>query len=69
MSAASESSTETLTVTYADILAAAERLRPYTYHTPVQHSRSFDAEAGMVIWLKCEQFQRSGVFKFRGACG
>ncbi|MFL5627060.1 MAG: pyridoxal-phosphate dependent enzyme [Ktedonobacteraceae bacterium] len=68
MSAASESYTETLTVTYADILAAAERLRDYTYHTPVHHSRSFDAEAEMVTWLKCEQFQRSGVFKFRGAC-
>ncbi len=68
MRAVSKNYNEHLAVTYDDILAAAKRLRDYAYYTPVQHSRSFDAEAGMVTWFKCEQFQRSGAFKFRGAC-
>jgi threo-3-hydroxy-L-aspartate ammonia-lyase len=54
-------------ITYDDILAAAERLCGNAHCTPIQHARSFDAEAGMTTWFKCEQFQRSGAFKFRGA--
>ncbi|HLY31971.1 MAG TPA: threonine/serine dehydratase [Ktedonobacterales bacterium] len=56
-----------LTITLADVAAAAERLRSAAHRTPLQHGRSFDAEAGMTVWLKCEQFQRGGAFKFRGA--
>jgi threonine dehydratase len=54
-------------ITYDDVCAAARRLDGYAHRTPVQHSRSFNEEAGMMTWFKCEQFQRSGAFKFRGA--
>lgn len=53
--------------TFDDILAAAERLQGQAHRTPIHHSRSLDAAAEMGIWLKCEQFQRAGAFKFRGA--
>ena len=55
------------TPTFTDILAAAERLQGQAHRTPVAHGRSFDTAAGMSVWLKCEQFQRVGAFKFRGA--
>ena len=53
--------------TFNDILAAAGRLQGQAHRTPVAHGRSFDTAAGMSVWLKCEQFQRVGAFKFRGA--
>ena len=53
--------------TFNDILAAAGRLQGQAHRTPVAHGRSFDTAAGMSAWLKCEQFQRVGAFKFRGA--
>jgi len=56
-----------LPISYADIEAAAERLRGQANRTPVVTSRSFDAEAGIATYFKCEQFQRGGAFKFRGA--
>src|SRR5690348_3100359 len=62
-----EASQIVATPTFDDILAAAERLQGQAHHTPVAHSRSLDAAAGMGVWLKCEQFQRAGAFKFRGA--
>ncbi len=62
------SSEETaLAITYDDIEAAAKRLEGQAHHTPVMTSRSFDADAGVATWFKCEQFQRAGAFKFRGA--
>lgn len=54
-------------ITGEDVRAAAERLRGVAHRTPVMRSTSFDAEAGAKVWLKCEQFQRAGAFKFRGA--
>ena len=54
-------------VTFEDVRAAAERLEGKAHRTPVQHGHSFDDMAGMETWLKCEQFQRGGAFKFRGA--
>ena len=56
-----------LAVTFEDVLAAAERLRGQAHRTPVHTSRSLNDAAGMRVWLKCEQFQRGGAFKFRGA--
>lgn len=56
-----------LAITYDDVYRAARCLRGYAHRTPVEHAKSFDAAAGMSVWLKCEQFQRSGAFKFRGA--
>ena len=54
-------------VTLADVRAAAGRIRPIAHRTPVLTSRCFDAEAGTRVFLKCENFQRGGSFKIRGA--
>lgn len=54
-------------VEYSDVRAAAERLHGVAHVTPVHTSRSFDEVAGVQTWFKCEQFQRGGAFKFRGA--
>lgn len=56
-----------LAITIDDVRAAAERLQGVAHRTPVMRGSSFDAEAGARVWLKCEQFQRAGAFKFRGA--
>jgi threonine dehydratase len=50
------------------VLAAAARIAPHAHVTPVLRSRSLDALAGCEIHFKCEQLQRTGAFKFRGAC-
>ncbi len=49
------------------ILAASERLRGHAHRTPIHRSRTLDALAGAEVLLKCENFQRVGAFKFRGA--
>lgn len=49
------------------IREAAERIRPLARRTPVMTSRSVDQRAGCSVFLKCENFQRSGAFKIRGA--
>jgi threonine dehydratase len=49
------------------IREAAERIRPIAHRTSVMTSRSFDAEAGVSTYFKCENFQRGGAFKIRGA--
>jgi threo-3-hydroxy-L-aspartate ammonia-lyase len=54
-------------VTYADIEAAARRLEGIAHRTPVVTSRSFDALAQCSAYFKCENLQRMGAFKFRGA--
>ncbi len=54
-------------VTLADVRAAAERLQGIAHHTPVLTSRTLDALTGARVHLKCENFQRMGAFKFRGA--
>jgi len=54
-------------VTYADIEAAAKRLEGVAHRTPVVTSRQFDALAGCHAFFKCENLQRMGAFKFRGA--
>src|SRR5271170_3159163 len=51
----------------ADIQAAAERTRHIVHRTPVLTSRTFDALAGSSVFFKCENFQRGGAFKIRGA--
>ena len=52
---------------YADVAAAAERLEGVAHRTPVATSREFDARAGCEAYFKCENLQRMGAFKFRGA--
>jgi threonine dehydratase len=54
--------------TFADVVTAAGRIAPYAHVTPVQRSHSIDALAGCELHFKCEQLQRVGAFKFRGAC-
>ena len=54
-------------VTYADVEAAARRLEGVAHRTPVATSSTFDALAGCEAYFKCENFQRMGAFKFRGA--
>jgi threonine dehydratase len=54
-------------VTFDQIRLAAERIRPIAQRTPVMTSRSFDAASGVTAFFKCENFQRGGSFKIRGA--
>jgi threonine dehydratase len=54
-------------VTYADIEAAAARIEGVAHRTPVATSSQFDALAGCEAYFKCENLQRMGAFKFRGA--
>jgi len=53
--------------TYDDVVAAAARLDGHAHRTPVLTSRTVDAETGAEFFFKCENFQRMGAFKFRGA--
>lgn len=53
--------------TAADVHAAAERLAGVANRTPVFASRTLDETTGARVHLKCENFQRAGAFKFRGA--
>lgn len=53
--------------TLADVLAAAERLRPHVHRTPVLTCATLDGLAGARLFFKCENFQKAGAFKFRGA--
>ncbi len=50
------------------ILDAAARIAPHAQVTPVLHASSLDALAGCELHFKCENLQRMGAFKFRGAC-
>lgn len=52
---------------YADVARAAERLAGVAHRTPVLTSRTLDARTGARIFFKCENLQRAGAFKFRGA--
>src|SRR5215475_431871 len=49
------------------VRAAAERIRPLARKTPVMTSAGFDAEVGTRVFFKCENLQRGGAFKIRGA--
>ncbi|EGT0643548.1 threo-3-hydroxy-L-aspartate ammonia-lyase [Citrobacter braakii] len=52
---------------YNDVAAAAERIADYANKTPVMTSRTVNNEFGAEVFFKCENFQRMGAFKFRGA--
>ncbi len=57
----------TFAASFADVMGAAERLRGVAHRTPVATSRTLDARTGATAFLKCENLQRMGAFKFRGA--
>lgn len=61
------SSTDALPVTYADVAAAARRLDGIVHRTPVHTSRTLDARVDAQVFVKCENLQRTGAFKLRGA--
>ncbi|HEX2334573.1 MAG TPA: threo-3-hydroxy-L-aspartate ammonia-lyase [Burkholderiales bacterium] len=54
-------------VSFDDIARAHERIRPQAKRTPVMTSATVDALTGGSVFFKCENFQRMGAFKFRGA--
>ncbi|MFF0383947.1 threo-3-hydroxy-L-aspartate ammonia-lyase [Streptomyces sp. NPDC004286] len=54
-------------LTLDDVRAAAARLAGVAHRTPVLSSRTLDARVGARVFIKCENFQRVGAFKFRGA--
>jgi threo-3-hydroxy-L-aspartate ammonia-lyase len=56
-----------LPVTFADVEAAAARIEGIAHRTPVMNSRTADARADAKVFFKCENLQRGGAFKFRGA--
>lgn len=53
---------------FDDVLAAAARIAPYAHVTPVLQSSSLNELVGSELFFKCENFQKAGAFKFRGAC-
>jgi threonine dehydratase len=57
----------TIPIGLEDIEQAARRLAPWAHRTPVMTSRTLDERAGASVFLKCENLQRVGAFKFRGA--
>ncbi len=54
--------------TLKDIYEAAQRIRPYVHRTPVLTNESLNKLVGAQVFLKCENLQKTGAFKFRGAC-
>jgi threonine dehydratase len=53
--------------TYADVEAASSRIAGVAHRTPVHTSRTLNERIGAEVFFKCENFQRMGAFKFRGA--
>ncbi len=62
-----KTATTPLAIQFADIKAAAARLQGHAHRTPVLRSRTADERTGAQVFFKCENFQRMGAFKFRGA--
>lgn len=56
-----------LPISFADVQAAAQRIAGVAHRTPVLTSRTADDISGARLFFKCENFQRMGAFKFRGA--
>ena len=59
--------TEMMIPTYDDVLEAHERIGPYIHRTPVMTSSFLNGLAGSELFFKCENFQKAGAFKARGA--
>jgi len=54
--------------TIEDIYQAAARIKPYAHRTPVLTCHTLNSMCGAQLFFKCENFQKVGAFKFRGAC-
>ena len=57
-----------MTITLTTIQQAAGRIKPFVHRTPVLTNSSLDQRVGAQVYLKCENMQKVGAFKFRGAC-
>jgi threonine dehydratase len=57
-----------MTITLPTIQQAAERIKPYVHRTSVLTNESLNQRVGAQVFLKCENMQKVGAFKFRGAC-
>ncbi len=57
-----------MTITLTHIQQAAKRIKPYAHRTPVLTNESLNQQVGAQVYLKCENMQKVGAFKFRGAC-
>lgn len=56
-----------MTVTLTDIQQAAQRIKPYAHRTPVMTNESLNQQVDAQVYMKCENLQKVGAFKFRGA--
>lgn len=57
-----------MTHTLDDVRSAAERIKPYIHRTPILTNQSLNQRTSAQVYLKCENLQKVGAFKFRGAC-
>jgi len=62
-----KSTNELMPVNYADVAAAAAVIKGVAHRTPALTSRTIDERTGARVFFKCENLQRMGAFKFRGA--
>lgn len=60
--------TENPSIDIHDIETAYKRIQPYIHHTPVFTCTTINNQCNAAIFFKCENFQKVGAFKFRGAC-
>ena len=63
----SSNTPQDLAVSYEDVASAARRIAGHAHRTPIMTSRQVDARTGCRVYFKCENLQRIGAFKFRGA--
>ena len=54
-------------ISFTDVIEAAQRIRGVAHHTPTLTSQTFNERTGAQLFFKCENLQRMGAFKFRGA--
>jgi threonine dehydratase len=57
-----------MSISIREIQQAADRIRPYAHRTPILTNTSLNQQVGAQVFLKCENLQKVGAFKFRGAC-
>ena len=68
MNANSQNDSPMLIPTYEDVLVADQRIKPYIHRTPILTSTFMNDLTGAELFFKCENFQKAGAFKVRGAC-
>ena len=68
MNYGNDSVNDQLPVSLSDIRQAALCIQPFAHRTPILTCQSLDQVVGASVYLKCENFQKVGAFKFRGAC-